>query len=1197
MRLLKIVLLFFLLTNTYIFAQGGAPTCIELATNANNYQTCATNISFTSSSTASNENYFPQCFGGNPLVAPSWFILTIANPGTLTLQISQVDSNTGVGIDVDYALYGPFSNTNNLCSNINNANLASCSYSTAAIENVFVPNSNAGDLYVLIIDNYAALNGQSGPINVTQTAGTGSTNCDFLSLTKITNPDNSAIIQNDFCKPTTKDIKANVDVTYFSGLASNLRFDYTWFRNGTQIGTPILGSNTSSNTITTTESGTYKVETRAYDVTNPGVVQSSEASVDLQFHETPNITIQNTNTVCLNSNPVLNIAINNSAQLNTTVDILTYQWFLNGNLINGATNANFTPALPGDYYVIVSNNPCTTVQSNTIRIIANPNVSIANNQTICEGTNYTIVSSNANAANTSNVTYEWFKDGVTTGITTANYVVNSTNQAINTTSSYYVVTTEQGTCTNTSNTVSITVNALPVLNTTPILFEQCDYIPSTLDGFAESNLTSLYDIITNNTPGLTLYYYLDAGLTNLITTPTNFINTIPFNQTIYVKAVNEAITPNCTSNTTGIINLQINPTNLSSYPNIPALCPEINQNYGFLDFNAQRTLIKNTYFPVSNVIITFHSNPSDASTGLNGLTNTSQIPIGITTVYVRVISATTASCQSVGTFEVTITNPPLLNAISDENICLLDTFLLITKDAEALLGQNPTVTTSFFNTYNDALTNTNILNKNTPLALALGTKPYYIRLFDSATQCISIVAFNLTVFPNPTVIQPNPIRMCGDVTADFNLEVRTNQITGGNPNYQVSYFATLADANSGNAIVNTTNYNSASTTIYAIVVDVVNNNCETRTTLNLEVLTLPGALNNPTPIEICNDSGFEAFDLTSRENEMAGTTPINEISYRYYQNLDDALVNNTAYINNPMQFTNTKINFQKIYVRLNSTVNRDSETNIACFRILELDLYVRSFPENNLSNEPYYICLNQLTNTFTPVEIKTLLNTTDYTFTWFTDFGAIAGNEIPGQNGNSYTTATVGEYSVLITNISNVALCESIFNFTTQSSLVPNSIISNPSELIAFENDNTIIAIASPQSNDYLYSIDGSSFQESPVFLNLLSGEYTLTAINKYGCGEATTTFIITDFPRFFTPNGDGYNDTWNIKNSEAIAIVSIHIYDRYGKLLKQLAPNEPGWDGTFNGELLPSTDYWFKLIYTKDNVTKEFKNHFSLKR
>ena len=58
-----------------------------------------------------------------------------------------------------------------------------------------------------------------------------------------------------------------------------------------------------------------------------------------------------------------------------------------------------------------------------------------------------------------------------------------------------------------------------------------------------------------------------------------------------------------------------------------------------------------------------------------------------------------------------------------------------------------------------------------------------------------------------------------------------------------------------------------------------------------------------------------------------------------------------------------------------------------------------------------------------------------------------------------------------------------------------------------------------------------------------------------------------------------------------------ITIYNRFGKLLKQLNPESSGWDGTFNGEQMPSTDYWFKVEYTEDNIRKEFKSHFSLKR
>lgn len=1189
-------LLFIYFFSFSIFAQQGASSCAELEANFQLYQSCATNIPFTNSTGGNGEVFNSTCIP-TQFVGPTWFFIEVKDPGSITLQISQTNLS-GAGTDVDYILWGPFNNLNNICSQLNTSTETDCSYSAASIENVTVPTSTTGQIYVLLIDNFS---GTPGIISVTQIGGTGTTNCDFLSDVKIKNTDGTEVTQFDYCKPSTKDIVANIDVTAFPGNTADLRFNYTWFKDNVQIGSPIVNSTLPSNTITTSDTGIYKVIITAYDVVNnPGqnnpVPTPSEAEIAFKFHTTPDISITNTNTTCLNTNPILNTIINYSTSLNTTVDILTYQWFQNNIAIGGATSSSFIPTQPGIYFVRVSNSPCSSVDSNNINIIANPNVSITDNQIICEGSSYTITSANANATSNSAITYEWFKDGIATGITTPNYTVNVSNQAVNTTSSYYVITTEQGICTQTSNTVNVTINALPVINTIPVVLEQCDFIPSTIDGIAETNLTQKYNDLTNSVPGLTLYYYMDAALTMPIANPLQYINTTsPFSQNIYVKAINENVTPNCPSIGTGIIDLQISPTSVATYPNMAPVCPNLNTMFGNLDFNAQRALIKSTYFASSPVDISFYLTPSDASTELNELTNSSLLPVGTSIIYTRI--ETNNNCGGIGTFEVTVTATPLQSVIANEEVCLLDSFFLNSKDAEALSGQNPSVIATYFNTFSDAELNIGVINKNIPLPLTLGVNSYFIRLYDTTTQCFSIVSFSITVFPNPTIFQPNAIEHCGVLTADFNLDSRISQITGGNTNYQVLFYASNADLIAGNNITNSGNYNAATTTIYVTVTDPTNNSCTATTTLNLTVLSLPGTTANPTDIEQCDDSGFDYFNLKIRETEMAGANLVTDINFKYYEDLNDALLDNNNTVANPNSFRNTTINYQKLYVRLNSLTNIDSESGAQCFRILELQLYVRPFPVNNLLERPYTICIDQATNTTYPVEVKTLLDATNYSYEWFTGFDGQVGNEITGENNNSFVTNVVGEYSVKVTNISNAANCSSIFNFTTQNSLIPNTITANPYELIAFGIDNTITANATPASTDYLYSIDGFTWQESNVFTNLTEGEYTLTVLNKFGCGQESTPIVVADFPLYFTPNGDGYNDTWNIKGSSALEFISIQIFDRYGKLIKQIDPNGAGWDGTFNGTLLPSSDYWFKLIYTKNNTTKEFKSHFSLKR
>ena len=102
---------------------------------------------------------------------------------------------------------------------------------------------------------------------------------------------------------------------------------------------------------------------------------------------------------------------------------------------------------------------------------------------------------------------------------------------------------------------------------------------------------------------------------------------------------------------------------------------------------------------------------------------------------------------------------------------------------------------------------------------------------------------------------------------------------------------------------------------------------------------------------------------------------------------------------------------------------------------------------------------------------------------------------------------------------------------------------------------------------------------------------------DKFGCGFVKTTIRIIDYPKFFTPNSDGYNDTWNIKDLSDQPNSKIYIFDRYGKLLKEISPIGTGWDGTLNANELPATDYWFKVYFDELGVPKVFKSHFALKR
>ena len=157
-------------------------------------------------------------------------------------------------------------------------------------------------------------------------------------------------------------------------------------------------------------------------------------------------------------------------------------------------------------------------------------------------------------------------------------------------------------------------------------------------------------------------------------------------------------------------------------------------------------------------------------------------------------------------------------------------------------------------------------------------------------------------------------------------------------------------------------------------------------------------------------------------------------------------------------------------------------------------------------------------------------------------------------------------------------------------------------ELISspFDDNQSVRVLVSGGNGNYEYKLDNETWVQDPVF-NRISGcqDHVIAVREISGCSNiAIATFRIFEFPKFFTPNGDGINDVWNIGciNDQNNAIITI--FDRYGKLLKVISPAQSGWDGSYIGELMPTNDYWFSVDYLDDaGAPRTFSSHFTLKR
>ncbi len=125
--------------------------------------------------------------------------------------------------------------------------------------------------------------------------------------------------------------------------------------------------------------------------------------------------------------------------------------------------------------------------------------------------------------------------------------------------------------------------------------------------------------------------------------------------------------------------------------------------------------------------------------------------------------------------------------------------------------------------------------------------------------------------------------------------------------------------------------------------------------------------------------------------------------------------------------------------------------------------------------------------------------------------------------------------------------------------------------------DDTDIVIELVNPGDFLFSLDGFTFQTSPIFEEVPGGRYQIL-VKSSECGVQSIPFLHIVIPKFFTPNEDGFNDVFRIAADTYFNQFSVQIFDRFGKLIIEADRAPFIWDGTYNGKLLPSQDYWYKI-------------------
>ncbi|TYA57481.1 T9SS type B sorting domain-containing protein [Formosa maritima] len=464
---------------------------------------------------------------------------------------------------------------------------------------------------------------------------------------------------------------------------------------------------------------------------------------------------------------------------------------------------------------------------------------------------------------------------------------------------------------------------------------------------------------------------------------------------------------------------------------------------------------------------------------------------------------------------------------------------------------------------------------NNPTYLVTNAGTYSVEVTIDGT-CLSYGEVIIEVAPDPIVF--NTTLISCDYNLDgfttYNLFDAEEAVTNtDNSIFITDFYFSQAEAISGtNPIPSPTSFDNTSLNqiVYARVTNY--NGCISVAEVTLNFANNPVVFPSyPACDEDIND-GVTTYNLNNMTAFVLSHNNVpNTANVSFYSSQAD-LENQVNELTGTYENTNSPY-FDNLYVQITD--------NGICFAYASIYLTVNPSPELLPDEETLY-CLNLFPQT---IHLETGIlngNPSDYTYQWQLD-----GVDLM-QNSEQILINQAGIYTVTVTNNDGC--------FKTRTITVNASNTATIEDIYVTEaSNNNSITITVSGEGDYEYALDNGYFQDSNTFTNVSAGYHTVYIQDKNGCGIIPVDVSVLGFPKFFTPNGDGYNDHWNPVGLDAMETsVKVNIFNRYGKLIKELSAFGSGWDGTFKGELLPTDDYWFVITFSNG---MEYRGHFTLKR